>query len=165
MRLPRKLTYRTHLNQDIPAWWLLKKKKTMFHTGDIDARSVRTNMTFLLSPLNSAAYIKKQEPVFHDIKAFLFSLEAPRYPFAVDKDKAARGEKVFGQHCAKCHGKSADGRMFAGPSLVAEKTTSMSSDDLRAIITNGRKRMPKFSDKLKPAEIDALVDQIKALKK
>ncbi len=72
---------------------------------------------------------------------------------------------VYQQNCAKCHGKAADGRMFAGPSLVAEKTASMSSDELRTVITNGRKRMPKFADKLKPAEIDDLVAQIKAAKK
>src|SRR5438477_8556 len=33
---------RDDLCQDTPAWWLLKKKKTMYHTGSIDARSVRS---------------------------------------------------------------------------------------------------------------------------
>jgi cytochrome c2 len=104
LRLPRKLAFRTNLHEDIPAWWLLKKKKTMFATGAIDARSARANMPFLLSPLNSAAYIKKQEATFRDIKAFILSLEAPRYPFAVNKEKAAQGAKLFVQNCAKCHG-------------------------------------------------------------
>jgi mono/diheme cytochrome c family protein len=104
LRLPARLAYRDHLCQDIPAWWLLKKKKTMFHTGGADARSVRHNMTFLLSPLNSADTIKKLEPVFRDIKAYLLTLEPPRYPFPVDRAKAARGEKLFVRTCAKCHG-------------------------------------------------------------
>jgi mono/diheme cytochrome c family protein len=72
---------------------------------------------------------------------------------------------VFQKNCAKCHGKTAEGRHFAGPSLVSEKTTSASADDLRGIITNGKHRMPKFAGKLTPEEIDTLVQQIKAAKK
>ncbi len=86
------------------------------------------------------------------------------FAHAQAKSDTLTANPVYEQNCAKCHGKAADGRMFAGPSLVADKTTSMSADDLRAVITNGRKRMPKFADKLKPAEIDALVDEIKAAK-
>ncbi len=80
-------------------------------------------------------------------------------------EAALTANPVYQANCAKCHGKAGDGRMFAGPSLIGEKTTSMSADDLRNIITNGRHRMPKFADKLKPEEIDALVKQIKESKK
>ncbi|MGC2473925.1 MAG: cytochrome c [Candidatus Sulfotelmatobacter sp.] len=68
---------------------------------------------------------------------------------------------VYQHNCSKCHGKSAEGRTFAGPSLVSQKTTSMSADDLRKIIAEGRHRMPKFEGKLTAEEIDALVSQIK----
>lgn len=72
---------------------------------------------------------------------------------------------VFQQNCAKCHGKTAEGRHFGGPSLVSEKTASASADELREIIANGRRRMPKYAGKLTPEEIDALVQQIKSLNK
>src|SRR5262249_5844894 len=88
----------------MPAWWLLKKKKTMYHTGDTSARSVRSMMPFLLSPLHSADYIQAQEPVFADIQAYLLTLEPPKYPFAIDHALAAKGEKLFNVTCAKCHG-------------------------------------------------------------
>jgi len=70
---------------------------------------------------------------------------------------------VFQQNCAKCHGKTAAGRHFAGPSLVSEKTTAVSADDLRNIISNGKHRMPTFAGKLTPEEINRLVEQIKSL--
>lgn len=54
---------------------------------------------------------------------------------------------------------------MGGPSLVSEKTVTMSADDLRAIIINGKHHMPKFGEKLTPEEIDSLVNQIKARKK
>jgi len=41
----------------------------------------------------------------------------------------------------------------------------MSADDLHGIIANGKGHMPKFSDKLTPADIDTLVQQIEALNK
>lgn len=72
---------------------------------------------------------------------------------------------VYQKNCAKCHGKTAEGRHFAGPSLVSEKTTGASSDELRDIITNGRHRMPKFVNKLTPEEINTLIEEIQALKK
>jgi mono/diheme cytochrome c family protein len=68
---------------------------------------------------------------------------------------------VYQKDCAKCHGKTGEGRHFAGPSLVSEKAAGASSDDLRAIITNGKHRMPKFEGKLTAEEIDALVRAIK----
>ena len=37
---------------------------------------------------------------------------------------------------------------MAGPSLVSGKTTTMSADDLRTIIINGKHHMPKFGEKL-----------------
>src|SRR5262249_51704561 len=39
-----------------------------------------------------------------DVQAFFKSLEPPKYPFAIDSAKAARGEAVFKGTCARCHG-------------------------------------------------------------
>jgi mono/diheme cytochrome c family protein len=72
---------------------------------------------------------------------------------------------VFQKNCAKCHGKTAEGRRFGGPSLVSDKTGAASDDDLRNLITNGKGRMPKYASKLTPEEINTLVEQIKALSK
>ena len=67
---------------------------------------------------------------------------------------------IFEKQCAKCHGKTAEGRHFGGPSLVSGKSTSLSEEELRNMISNGKGRMPKYAGKLKPGEIDTLVHQI-----
>jgi cytochrome c5 len=72
---------------------------------------------------------------------------------------------TYQKNCAKCHGKTAEGRHFGGPSLIGEKAVSASADDLRNIINNGKGRMPKFGGKLNSEDIDTLVVQIKALAK
>ena len=101
---PQQFELHNDLCEDTPAWWLLKKKKTMYHTGSSDARSVRSIMQFMLTPLNSRAVFDREEATFADIRAFLVSLEPPRYPLPIDEAKAGQGEKLFGENCARCHG-------------------------------------------------------------
>ncbi len=105
LRLSRlDLGLRDDLCEDPPAWWQLKKKKTMYHTGSHDARSVRSIMQFMLHPLNSPSTIKNAEADFRDIQAYLFSLEPPKYPFSVNSELTRRGEAVFKETCSRCHG-------------------------------------------------------------
>jgi mono/diheme cytochrome c family protein len=101
---PQKFDLHDDLCEDTPAWWLLKKKKTMYYTGSNDSRSVRSIMQFMLNPLNGRSAFDREEPTFADIRAYLLSLEPPRYPLPIDEAKAARGEKVFVETCARCHG-------------------------------------------------------------
>ena len=94
-----------NLCEDAPAWWLLKKKKTMYHTGITNARSVRSLMQFLLDPRNSAEVINKEEDAFRDVQAYLLSLEAPKYPFPINAKLAETGKRLFLKNkCATCHG-------------------------------------------------------------
>ena len=105
LRTPRKeLGLHDDMCEDVPAWWLMKKKKTIYHTGATDSRSVRTLMQFMMHPLTTPKDFEKHEPAFRDISAYLTSMEPPKYPFAIDKEKAAKGEDLFKANCAKCHG-------------------------------------------------------------
>ncbi|HLW66599.1 MAG TPA: hypothetical protein VKS79_14890 [Gemmataceae bacterium] len=98
------LGLRDDLCEDVPAWWLLKKKKTMYYTGASNARSVRSIMQFMMSPLNSRSAFDKEEPTFHDVQAFILDLKPPKYPFPVDTERAAKGKVVFENTCSRCHG-------------------------------------------------------------
>ncbi|MGC1450330.1 MAG: cytochrome c [Candidatus Sulfotelmatobacter sp.] len=80
-------------------------------------------------------------------------------------DMTLTGNPVFQKNCTKCHGKTAEGRTFGGPSLVSGKVMATSADELRTIITDGKHHMPKYAGKLTPEEIDTLVQQIKAMNK
>ena len=105
LRVPRKeLGLRDDQCEDVPAWWLMKKKRTIYYTGATDARSVRTLMQFMMHPLSTPKDFDKHEPAFRDIQQYLTSMEPPKYPFAVDQAKAAKGEALFAQTCATCHG-------------------------------------------------------------
>ena len=104
LRAPVALGLRADLCEDPPAWWLLKKKKTMYYTGSNSARSVRAIMQFTLGGLAPPSAIKRLEPTFRDIQAFILTIEPPRYPFPVDQELATRGKALFRRHCSRCHG-------------------------------------------------------------
>lgn len=79
---------------------------------------------------------------------------------SIAQSSALASDPVYDKNCAKCHGKSAEGRHFGGSSLVK---SAVSEDELKAIIANGKGHMPKFAGKLTDDQIAALAREIKAL--
>jgi hypothetical protein len=50
-------------------------------------------------------------------------IRPPKYPFALDRDLAARGESTFKAHCASCHdGKESDARLFETANVGTQPT-------------------------------------------
>jgi mono/diheme cytochrome c family protein len=88
---------------DVPPWWHMAKKETMYYDGRTDARSVRSIMQFMLGE-KTLQQFKDLEPTFRDIHAYLKSIRPPKYPFAIDQAGADRGKVVFEKTCARCHG-------------------------------------------------------------
>jgi hypothetical protein len=58
----------------------------------------------MLHPLHTGAQIKQHEATFRDIHAFILTVPPPAFPFPVDRKKAAAGEALFRDACARCHG-------------------------------------------------------------
>ena len=56
------------------------------------------------APAQRPEDFQKAEPAFRDIQQYLLSLEPPKYPFPIDRRRPRRGEAVFTDNCAKCHG-------------------------------------------------------------
>lgn len=71
---------------------------------------------------------------------------AKRNPFATDSEAALAGEKLFKQHCAECHGWTAEGAR-RGPSLRGEQMRQATPGEVFWILTNGvvRRGMPAWS--------------------
>ena len=75
----------------------------------------------------------------------------------------AQSEALYKSKCVMCHG--ADGAKPAGHELSGAAVQKESDADLTAVITDGKAKMPKYGDKLKPEEIKGLVAYIRTLKK
>jgi hypothetical protein len=93
---------------DMPSLWNLDKYQAekghvMNFAGDShDARSVIIDSAL---GVLGAAPKSRQEFLGHVewMHAYLGKLPAPKYPFAIDADRAAAGKAVFDAHCADCH--------------------------------------------------------------
>ena len=100
------------------------------------------------------------------MRTFLLSISFVAFAISATAAQSKASElttnPIFQKNCAKCHGNTAEGRHFGGPSLVSGKSVDLSADELRAIVSNGKKRMPKYQGKLSAEEIDTLVRLIES---
>ena len=95
-----------------------RRKRTIYHLGLADSRSVRTLMPFLLIPGNSAESIKRREADFADIRAFLQSSGRSQVSFRHRSGTGQPGQGDLRRTCRRCHG---------GPAQATPTRTSWSS--------------------------------------
>jgi mono/diheme cytochrome c family protein len=92
------------ITSDPAPWWRVKKKNALFYNGMArgDHRGTMSLATSVcVDDLDRAAEVDRQ---FRDIQAFVKSVEAPRYPRKINAELAQKGERVFIETCAGCHG-------------------------------------------------------------
>lgn len=92
-----------HHDMDAPPFWNVKKKKSLYADGHAP-KTARPLMQFILLPNVPLEKLTRWEPDFADLLAWIESLEPPKYPFEIDRGLAARGEAIFNESCARCHG-------------------------------------------------------------
>ncbi len=89
---------------DVPPWWHMKKKNALYYNGLGQGDFARLNMASSLLTMVDTIEAQSIESKFADIVSFVNSIEAPAYPFAIDKAKAKKGETIFVKNCGQCHG-------------------------------------------------------------
>ena len=101
--------------------------------------------------------------------ALILAACLPFAAFAAGAPDSPDGAALFKQNCSMCHG--ADGKGFAAlktPDFTDAKWQgSKTAKEIASTIKNGKQgtMMQAFGNKLKDDEIDALVKQIRSLKK
>jgi len=100
MELPPKIV----LPSDVPPWWRMKKKNAMFYTAGGRGDHARIMMTASTLCTDSVDEAKTIDSWFPDVRAWIASLEAPKWSRPVDAALAEKGRVAFGETCARCHG-------------------------------------------------------------
>lgn len=88
----------------VPPWWRMSKKHSMFYNAMGRGDHGRLMMMKSLVCTDTVEEAEKIDAAFKDVRAYIESLQAPEYPFEVDESLAARGEGLFDEECAGCHG-------------------------------------------------------------
>jgi mono/diheme cytochrome c family protein len=85
--------------------------------------------------------------------------------------KGRDAKTLYDQSCASCHGKDGRAKSFRGKHTHAQDLTDtkwqerVSDERIFNSVSNGKGKMPAFSKKFSEAEINALVDYVRHLKK
>ena len=106
---------------------------------------------------------QKDDSVYAELGKAPKKAIARRNPLEHDPDAVAAGANLFEQHCAECHGATAEGGR-KGPSLLAPEVQQATPGTLFWILTNGvvRRGMPVWS-KLPEPQRWQLVSYLKSL--
>ena len=90
--------------------------------------------------------------------------------FAFSTRAQESGAALFKAKCAACHGADGKGETAIGKAnkmrgLDSADVQKQSDDELTAIITNGKAKMPAYGKSLKPEQIKDLVAYVRSLGK
>ena len=103
---------------DIPPWWNLKKKNSMFYTAVGRGDFARISMASSLLAIRDTVQARRIDDNFADVIAYINSLEAPAYPEEINEILAGEGEELFLANCASCHGSY--GAVESYPNLLVD---------------------------------------------
>jgi len=84
------------------------------------------------------------------------------------QEEGVNAKKLFVYHCATCHGEDGKGTKrgheLKSPDFTdADWQAKKKDDEILNSITNGKNKMPRWSEKLKPEEIQALAKYVRKL--
>ncbi len=89
---------------DVPPWWRMAKKSSMFYSSAGRGDHARTMMAASLLCAETATELQAIDDAFVDVRAWITSMPVPKYPFPIDAARAAEGEALFDETCSRCHG-------------------------------------------------------------
>jgi mono/diheme cytochrome c family protein len=93
----------THHDMDAPPWWHFSRKSHMYIDGFAD-KGHKGLMQFMLVRQNGPEKFRAWAADFEKVYEFISQVKPPKYPLPIDPTLAAKGESVFSDKCASCHG-------------------------------------------------------------
>jgi len=72
----------------------------------------------------------------------------------------SRGATLFSTHCTLCHGKDGSLGVSGAKDL---RISTLSKDEMIALVTNGKGTMASYKNVLTKAEIEAVVEHVRTL--
>jgi mono/diheme cytochrome c family protein len=120
-------------------------------------------LSFAQKASKDSKYDPNRKDIYSELEKVPSKAAARPNPLASDPDAVAAGANLFDQHCAECHGDSAEGTR-KGPSLRVAPVEQATPGTLFWILTNGvvRRGMPVWS-KLPEPQRWQLVSYLKSL--
>jgi mono/diheme cytochrome c family protein len=116
---------------DVPPWWRMKKKSSMFYVGAGRGDHARVMMTASILCTSSVEESQAIDALFPDIRAYIASIEPPKYPYAIDQGLADHGRTVFEATCSRCHGR------YGSPPTYPNKLVTLAEIGTDSLLASG----------------------------
>ena len=87
---------------DLPATWHQRPREGLWLHWDGNNNAIRERNYAAAMAIGANPH-SVQVDSFKRVTDFLLDLPPPKFPFAVDGARAARGQGLYTQHCARCH--------------------------------------------------------------
>lgn len=100
----------------VPPWWNLRKKNALYYNAEGRGDQVGHMGLASLLCIDSVEEAASIDVWLVDVRAYLATLEAPKYPYPIDRNLAVAGQIVFANHCEDCHG--SDGEDVRSPNEI-----------------------------------------------
>lgn len=104
----------------VPPWWNMGKKNAAFYNAEGRGDQVRFMMLASTTCTDTVEEAKAIDAWLADVRAYLATLEPPAYPYAVDKNLAGQGSKLFSKNCKRCHGTYGDDERYPNKVVALE---------------------------------------------
>src|SRR4030095_6126479 len=101
---------------DVPAWWLLKRKNAMFYNGFGRGDFGKFLMGSVLLTISDTIHANQVDAHMPDVLAYIYQVQAPKYPKKIDEQLAEEGKTLFENNCSRCHGTYGSGGQY--PNLL-----------------------------------------------
>jgi len=88
----------------VPPWWNLRKKHVLFYSAQGRGDQARHLLLAAATCTDSLAEVRAMDAWFVDLRAYLATLEPPKYPYAIDRALAEQGYPLYQANCRRCHG-------------------------------------------------------------
>lgn len=98
----------------------------------------------ILATMDNVEKAKEVDEKMPDILAYIYSLEAPEYPFEIDQSLANEGENLFNNNCAACHGTYGNNETY--PNLLVSLNTVGTDPTLSNFYTGNSAELNYFKD-------------------
>lgn len=96
----------------VPPWWGMSKKNAMFYTTIGRGDHARFMLLASMLCIEGTDDVAEIDAYAADIRAFIGSLEAPKFPYPIDEGLAAEGDEIFVRECRACHGTYGENETF-----------------------------------------------------
>lgn len=96
----------------VPPWWNLRKKHALFYNAEGRGDHARLMAIAAAPCTDSVPQAAAIDAWLPDLLAYITALQAPRYPYPIDRDLADRGADLFAVACAACHGSYGQGARY-----------------------------------------------------